>query len=224
MMGMEELSLVQQLVVFLLPLVFAITVHEAAHGWVADRLGDPTARQLGRITLNPIPHIDPIGTIVVPLGLYALSAMSGGGFLFGWAKPVPVNTLRLRNIRRDSALVSIAGPASNLLMLILWVLLMKVSASIANPSISTPLFYLAASGVWINSLLMLLNLLPILPLDGGRVTASLLPPALAIKYSKLEPFGLFILIGLLFTGLLGPILWPAMRTVLSLALNLAGIS
>lgn len=223
---MNNLNLVQQLAVFILPLIFAITVHETAHGWVADRLGDKTARMMGRITLNPIPHIDLVGTIVVPLGLYALSSLSGGsGLLFGWAKPVPVNPRNFKNYRRDTALVAVAGPGSNLIMLIMWAIVLRLAAGVetAVPWAVEPLAYMALGGILINGILMVLNMLPILPLDGGRVVGSLLPPRLAYSYAKLEPWGLFILIGLLFTGLLGPILSPALKAVQELAFLIAGI-
>ncbi len=224
---MQELNLIQQLAVFVLPLIFAITVHETAHGWVADRLGDHTARMQGRITLNPIPHIDPVGTLIVPLALYALSSLSGsGGFLFGWAKPVPIDPRNFRHYRRDMALTAAAGPASNLLMMLGWALVLRLSVGLEPISewVAVPLAYMALGGILINALLMVLNLLPILPLDGGRVVASLLPPRLAVPYSRLEPWGMFILIGLLATGLLGVILWPAMDAVQSVAYAVAGLT
>ena len=171
---MESLSLVQELSVAILPIMLAITVHEAAHGLVADKLGDKTARMAGRVTLNPLKHIDPLGTVVLPLLMYALS-----GFMFGWAKPVPVNWRNLHHPRRDTALVAIAGPAANFIMILIWALLLAVSRELAqsNTWIAVPLYHMANFGILINAILMALNLLPILPLDGGRVLNSLLPPA-----------------------------------------------
>lgn len=223
---MNELNLIQKLIVFAPALIFAITVHEAAHGWVASKLGDQTARMMGRVTLNPIPHIDLVGTILVPMGMLALSTLSGGSvMLFGWAKPVPVNTRNLGHYRRDTALVAVAGPASNLLMLLLWAVIMRIGVALEGVSnwIAEPMVYMAFGGILINAILMVLNLFPLLPLDGGRVMASLLPPRLSIPYSKLEPWGLLILIGLIFSGLLWPILSPALQLVQSLAFSVAGI-
>ena len=223
---MNNLNIVQQLAIFILPLVFAITVHEAAHGWEASRLGDQTARMMGRVTLNPIPHIDLVGTLLVPLGMYALSTLAGGGgMLFGWAKPVPIDPRNFSNYRRDTALVAIAGPASNFLMLLVWALIMRFGLGIESVSdwFSEPITYMAIAGIMINTVLMVLNLLPLLPLDGGRVTASLLPARLAIPYSKLEPWGFMILIGLMFSGLLWPIMRPMMNFVQSIGLSIAGI-
>ncbi|MES9899944.1 MAG: site-2 protease family protein [Sedimenticola sp.] len=196
---------IQQVSVLLLPVLFAITVHEAAHGWMAMKHGDKTALMLGRVTLNPLKHIDPVGTVLVPLATFFLS-----GFLFGWAKPVPVNWRNLNNPRRDMAFVALAGPGANLLMAVGWAVIIKLGVMLMSQWewIGLPLVYMGGAGVLINTLLMVLNLMPILPLDGGRILNSLLPPRLSYQFSRLEPFGLFIIIGLLMTGVLGKVLWP----------------
>jgi len=201
---MEEFTLVQKMAAIVLPLIFAVTLHEAAHGWVADKLGDSTARQLGRITVNPLRHIDWFGTILLPMLMMAFT-----GFLFGWAKPVPVNMSRLRNPRRDMVWVALAGPGANVLMAILWsLLLLLVDSSLTPEALALPLAAMAVAGIFINLILMALNLLPILPLDGGRVLAGVLPAALARLYARIEPFGFFIIVGLLVAGLLGKVLTP----------------
>ncbi|MCU7944393.1 MAG: site-2 protease family protein [Candidatus Thiodiazotropha sp. (ex Cardiolucina cf. quadrata)] len=202
---MQGLSLIQKLAIFVLPLIFAITVHEAAHGWMAKRLGDKTAQMLGRVTLNPLKHIDPVGTILVPLGLYLLT-----GFMFGWAKPVPVNWNNLHKPKRDMGLVALAGPGANLIMALIWSILVYVGALMLENFawLGVPLVLMGVTGVLINTILMALNMLPVPPLDGGRVVYSLLPPKQAHAYSKLETYGLIIVLALLMTGLLGFILEP----------------
>lgn len=202
---MEELSLIQKLAVLALPVIFAVTLHEAAHGWMADKLGDRTARMLGRVTINPLKHIDPVGTVLVPLGMFALT-----GFMFGWAKPVPIDGRNLKRPRRDMALVAAAGPAANLIMAILWSLGILAGQAMlqSNAWVAEPLVYMGAAGVLINVILMVLNLLPIPPLDGSRVVTALLPLNAARSYVKLEPYGLFIVVGLMVTGILGRILIP----------------
>jgi len=197
-----ELSIIQKIVIYALPVIFAITVHEAAHGYVARHFGDMTAHQEGRITLNPLKHIDPFGTIILP----ALTIMLGG-ILFGWAKPVPVNFSRLRNPKKDMLWVAAAGPASNLIMAIIWAFVMKFAVS-APEAIAIPLLLMAKAGVMINIVLMVLNLLPLPPLDGGRIAVSLLPNNLARSFAQLERYGFVILIVLLFTGILGKIMDP----------------
>jgi Zn-dependent protease len=202
---METLSPLQLLAVLVIPVLFAITVHEAAHGWVASKLGDRTALMLGRVTFNPIKHIDPIGTVLVPLATFFFV-----GFLFGWAKPVPVDWRNLRHPRRDMALVAVAGPGANLVMALFWGAMVKLGVLLLPDGqwIALPLIYMGAAGILINVFLMVLNLMPLLPLDGGRVVNAMLPPKVAILFSRLEPFGLIILLALLITGLLGAILLP----------------
>ena len=217
---MDDLTLVQRIAVWALPVLFAITVHEVAHGWVARKLGDPTAMMLGRLTLNPLKHIDPIGTILVPLVLMFL-----GGFIFGWAKPVPVTWENLKNPKRDMALVAIAGPLSNLLMAIAWAFVMKLGFILGQGVewLAWPLIYMGGAGITINVVLCLLNLLPIPPLDGGRVLSGLLPGPWAWRLNQLEPYGFFILVGLLATGLLGKILGPPLSVVQMALFRLAGL-
>ena len=203
---MESLNFFQKLAVLALPVLFAITVHEVAHGWMAKKLGDKTAFMLGRLTLNPIRHIDPVGTLLVPLVILYFT-----NFLFGWAKPVPVTWGNLNNPRRDMGYVALAGPGANLLMALGWALMIKFSQIIIlpiSPWVAVPLIYMGSAGVLFNVLLMVLNLMPILPLDGGRILNSLLPPGLSDQFSRLEPFGLIIIVGLLISGLLGKVLWP----------------
>lgn len=217
---MEELSLIQRLAIGALPVLFAITIHEVSHGWVARRFGDPTAMMLGRLSLNPIRHIDPIGTLLVP-GLLLLM----GGFIFGWAKPVPVTWENLRNPKRDMALVALAGPLSNLLMALFWALVMKIALLIGGDLIwlSKPLVYMGGVGIGINLILMVLNLLPLPPLDGGRVLVGVLPDPLAYKISRIEPYGFIILLVLLVTGALGFILGPPMTVMEKAIFSLVGL-
>ncbi len=218
---MFELTLIQTIAIWAFPLLFAITVHEVAHGWMARRLGDPTAMMLGRLTLNPIKHIDPVGTLLVPGILLVL----GTGFVFGWAKPVPVNQRNLRNPNRDMMLVSAAGPLSNLLMALLWGLVAKVGVSLAGaiPMLGLPLVYMGGAGILINLVLMVLNLLPIPPLDGSRIVSGLLPPGLADQYNRLESVGFIILLVLLATGTLGAIIGPPIHALHRLIMILLGI-
>jgi Zn-dependent protease len=217
---MEELSLLQRVVVWAIPVLFAITVHETAHGWMALRLGDPTAKMLGRLSINPLRHIDPVGTLLVPGVLLLL-----GGFLFGWAKPVPITWENLRQPKRDMALVAVAGPLSNLLMALLWALVIRLGLMIGsgNDGLALFLVYSGMAGLYINTVIMLLNLLPLLPLDGGRIAESLLPGPLSWKFSRLEPYGLPIMLLLLFSGMLGKILWPLVMLLLTLLAALAGL-
>jgi len=209
----------QELMLAAVPLIFAITVHEVAHGWVAKLLGDATAASLGRLTLNPIKHIDPIGTILVPFTLVLL-----GSKPIGWAKPVPVNWQNLHNPKRDMIFVALAGPAANLLMALAWLCVaLLVVETLTRTSDLFFLYTMAFYGVFVNILLMILNLLPILPLDGGRVLAGLLPDRAAYQYSRLEPIGLILVIGLFVSGYLGPILLSPVSQITSFLYHMAGL-
>ena len=190
---------IQTICVYAIPLIFAITLHESAHGWAAGRLGDPTATKLGRVTINPIPHIDPIGTIAVPGALLLMSALTGGGgLLFGWAKPVPINPRYFRNPLKAMTITAAAGPLSNLLQMIFWALLLKALAAVG--------FYdkfvisVCAAGISVNLMLMAFNLIPIPPLDGGRIVRGLLPRQAGMAFDKIEPYGFMILLVLMVGG------------------------
>lgn len=209
-----ELTLIQKIAVSALPIIFAITVHEAAHGYVAKYFGDLTAEKMGRITLNPLKHIDPLGTIILP----ALTLMLGG-ILFGWAKPVPVNFANLRNPKKDMLWVAAAGPASNFVMAVFWALVLNFSMSVPE-NIAFFLLEMSKVGIMINLVLMVLNLLPLPPLDGGRIAVSLLPMDLAMQLSKLEKYGFFILMALLFTGILGKIISPIINFFAQIILSI----
>ncbi len=202
-------SLIQTLAIYALPVIFAITLHEAAHGYVARHFGDPTAWQMGRISLNPIRHIDMVGTILVPVLILVTSKLAGaGGILFGWAKPVPVDFSRLRNPKKDMLWVAAAGPGANLVMALGWALLLKFALGMPDNSYRVPLARMSDAGIDINIVLMMLNLLPLPPLDGGRIAVSLLPHRAAWQFARIEPYGFVILLVLLFTGVLGTILGP----------------
>ena len=205
-----ELTLIQKIAIYAIPVIFAITVHEAAHGYAARYFGDMTAYLQGRITLNPIKHIDPIGTILIP----ALT-MLAGGILFGWAKPVPVDFSKLRKPKRDMIWVAAAGPASNLVMAIGWIIMYKFAPDLPAAYV-TPMQYMAQAGIMINVVLMVLNLLPLPPLDGGRIAVGLLPNHLAFQFAKLENYGFIILIILLVTGVLSQIMTPLINLTISL--------
>lgn len=190
---------IQTICVYAIPLIFAITLHESAHGWAAGRLGDPTATMLGRVTINPIPHIDPIGTIAVPGALLLMSALTGGGgLLFGWAKPVPINPRYFRNPLKAMTITAAAGPLSNLLQMIFWALLLKALAAVG--------FYdkfvisVCAAGISVNLMLVAFNLIPIPPLDGGRIVRGLLPRQAGMAFDKIEPYGFMILLVLMVGG------------------------
>jgi Zn-dependent protease len=215
-----ELSVVfQKIAVFALPVLFAITLHEAAHGYVARYFGDMTAYAAGRISLNPLRHIDPIGTIVVPLLTLMVSPV-----MFGWAKPVPVNFANLRRPKRDMLWVAAAGPLSNLLMALGWALLLKAAFGLAadNPAREW-LASMGEAGVFVNVIFFVLNLFPLPPLDGGRILVSLLPRSVAWRFAQVEPYGFIILLALLFTGILGKVLSPFVSITLLAVATICGI-
>lgn len=204
---MSELNLLQQICIWAIPVIFAITVHEVAHGYVARMFGDSTAYMLGRLTLNPVKHVDPVGTLLVPGLLLLLKS----GFLFGWAKPVPVNTRYFKHPRRDMAVVALAGPTANLIMAIFWGGLLKLSLMFGGQGLALGLSYMSAAGIAINLALMVLNLLPIPPLDGSRVLSGFLPAAAARQVDRLEQYGLIIIVVLLATGVLSRIMTPLLQ-------------
>ncbi len=204
----------QTLLIWVIPVLLAITLHEAAHGWMASKFGDHTARMMGRVTLNPVKHIDPVGTIVVPLALLIMST----SFIFGWAKPVPINFNALRSPKSGMIWVALAGPGANLIMAIGWIF-------IAILSINIPVMLkMAGAGIFINILLAVFNLLPIPPLDGSRVISALLPNPLAYKYNQLERYGFLILIGLMFIGGFSYIVWPIVGLALSSLSVISGLN
>lgn len=201
---MAEMSFIQNLVVWTPPVLLAVTLHEVAHGWVARVLGDHTAETLGRLSFNPLKHVDPVGTVLVPGLLYALA-----GIVFGWAKPVPVNWENLRNPRRDMALVALAGPLANVVMLLAWAAVAKFGLSYGQE------YFMAAglAGIVINAVLIAVNLLPVPPLDGSRVVSALLPGDMALQYARIEPYGLIILLALIFSGALDRLMGPTMDVI-----------
>ena len=215
---MQIEQLIQTIAIAAIPVLFAITLHEAAHGYVARHFGDMTAFQQGRISLNPLRHIDPFGTILLPMLTLVL-----GGILFGWAKPVPVNFAALCRPKQDMLWVALAGPAANLFMALLWALLAKLAWMFPQSYFAEPLLEMTQIGITINVVLLVLNLLPLPPLDGGRVAVSLLPQRQAFQLAKIEPYGMFILIFLVFTPVLGWILWPPVRGLIQLINSIFGL-
>lgn len=205
-----DITIFEKIISFTIPILFAVTVHEVAHGWVAYQYGDPTAYQQGRLTLNPIKHIDPIGTVLVPT-MMALTT----GFIFGWAKPVPVDYRRLKDPKRSMIMVAAAGPASNLIMAFLWGIVFKTADVWASDAIA---FFqlMSLNGLWINIILMVLNLLPIPPLDGSQIVAQLLPYDYKKHYERMMPYGFFILIALALSGILFAILLPLCQSVFNI--------
>ncbi len=214
------LSLVQEITIYVLPVLFAITLHEVAHGWVASKFGDQTARLAGRLTLNPFKHVDLVGTVIVPIMMLVFT-----GFMFGWAKPVPVDARNLRNPRRDMAFVAAAGPIANIVMAILWAGMAKLCLIFLsdNAWIGVPLVLMGKAGVMINVVLAVLNCLPIPPLDGGRVLVSLLPPRMAWTVARIEPYSFWILVLLMVTNLLSYILFPPIIILIQLISNVFGL-
>lgn len=214
-------DLMLTLAIWTIPVLLAITLHEVAHGWAALAFGDRTAQLLGRLSLNPLKHVDPVGTVVVPLSLLLMSWLMGSQpFLFGWAKPVPVSMQNLSHPKRDMAWVAIAGPASNFVQAIGWALLLTVSIGSATEWLHS----MAIAGISINLILIALNLLPIPPLDGSRVLTALLPNQLGWQYNRLEPYGLLILIGLMVIGWLTPLIMPLFNLFKGLVLGIVGLT
>ena len=211
---------VRLIALYAIPGIFAITLHEAAHGYAARHFGDLTAYQAGRITLNPIRHIDLMGTIIIPV---LILIASEGKYAFGWAKPVPVNFDRLRNPKRDMLWVAAAGPGANLLMAILWACVIKAMLGIPPNTFTEPVVLMARGGVIVNAVLLVLNLLPLPPLDGGRIAVSLLPPKLAYRFARVEPFGLLIVLVLMLLGVLGKVMWPFIAGFIGLLASLFSI-
>jgi Zn-dependent protease len=218
---MDLSPIIQTVALLAIPMIFAITLHEAAHGYVARYFGDYTAYQAGRISLNPINHIDPIGTVLIPIALVVFTA---GQFVFGWAKPVPVNFGNLRDPKRDMLWVAAAGPGANLFMALCWALILKLVVEVPANYFSYPLQQMAKGGVLINLGLMVLNLIPIPPLDGGRIAVSLLPHRLAYRFAMIEPYGLIIIVVLLATRALGAVIWPLVTLCRNVIYALFGLS
>jgi Zn-dependent protease len=218
---MTDLTIIQKIAIWALPLIFAITLHEVAHGFVAYLLGDYTAKLSGRLTLNPLKHIDPIGTIVVPLLMMLVSS-----FIFGWAKPVPVDPRNFKHPRRDMALVACAGPVANLLMALIWGLIAKLGLMAhmnGNEWLGIPLIYMGSAGIMLNIVLGVLNLIPLPPLDGGKILEACLPRRGMYVMSMLEPYGFYILILLMVTGLLSSIMGPVVFWISSMIGDFYGL-
>ncbi len=215
-----DATTIQKITIWVLPVLFAVALHEAAHAWMADKKGDSTARMLGRLTFNPLKHIDPVGTILVPVLMIAFT-----GFAFGWAKPVPIDARNLKNPKKDMMWVAAAGPVSNFIMAVLWAIFLNISVMFFDGRSSVSMFFLLMpiAGITINVILGVLNLLPIPPLDGSRIMAGLLSPQAAMKYSKIEPYGFFIIIALMLTGILSYIIFPVIAVFLKVLSMISGL-
>lgn len=215
-----DASTIQKITIWILPVLLAVSLHEAAHAWMADKKGDPTSRLMGRLTFNPLKHIDPIGTILVPTLMIVFT-----GFAFGWAKPVPVDARNLRNPKKDMMWVALAGPASNFLMAFLWAVFLHISVIFVDSRSAISLFFLLmpVAGITINVILGVLNLLPIPPLDGGRILSGMLSAKASLQYNKIEPYGFFIIIALMLTGLLSYIIFPVISLVLFILSSVSGL-
>lgn len=201
-----EFTIIQKIAIWILPVLFAISLHEVAHGWVASWFGDQTARLSGRLSLNPVKHIDPIGTIFMPLVTLVL-----GNFIFGWAKPVPIDARNMKHPRRDMAIVALAGPLSNLIMALLWAFFAKLGwymVTLENEWFGLPIIYMGNAGIMINVVLCILNLIPLPPLDGGTILLNVLPKRMAYHASQIEPYSFLILILMMFSGVLYFIMMP----------------
>jgi Zn-dependent protease len=219
---MPEFTFVQKIAIWVIPLIFAITLHEVAHGLVASWFGDKTAKLAGRLSLDPLKHIDPIGTVIVPILMLLVS-----NFIFGWAKPVPVDSRNMRNPRFNMLFVALAGPFANILMALCWAGIAKVGMMLegnGNTWFGTPLMLMGGAGIMINTVLAVLNLLPIPPLDGAQIVESLLPPRIAYAMSQLGAYGFFILILLIITGLLSTIIGPPIFYLINLISSLFGLA
>lgn len=216
-----DATTIQKIAIWVLPVLLAVSLHEAAHAWMADKKGDATARLMGRLTFNPLKHIDPIGTILVPAVMILTT-----GFAFGWAKPVPVDARNLKNPKKDMMWVALAGPVSNFIMAVLWAVMLNISVLFIDSRSSISLFFLLmpVAGITINVILGVLNLLPIPPLDGGRIMNGLLPHAASIQYSKIEPYGFFIIIALMLSGMLSSIIFPIVSLFLIALSTISGLN
>ncbi len=214
-----DATIIQKITIYAIPLIFAITLHEAAHAYAAKHFGDATAYMLGRMTLNPVKHIDPVWTILVPIVTLMFSPL-----IFGAAKPVPVNFSALRNPKRDMIWVAAAGPLANLAMMVLWAVFGRIVISLPASDPVEFMALVAQAGIFVNALLMVFNLFPLPPLDGGRILTGLLPGPLAYKFSRIEPYGMFILIALLLTGAMNYFLWPLVALSMKTIYGIIGLS